>query len=147
MRERVFSDERVKAIYTRNVLAEQDSAKQETIRLLREQPDINVLIGLNEQTTVGAALAVAELGLAGKVRMVGFDSNVQAVDLMQSGVVSALIVQNPYAMGYLGVETAWQLIRSNTYKPEANMDTATTTITLENMFSVGGQKALFPFNG
>ena len=49
---------------------------------------------------------VDELELNGRVSLVGFDSNVRTVDLMQTGAVSALVVQNPYAMGYLGVETA-----------------------------------------
>ena len=42
--------------------------------------------------------------------------------------VDALIVQNPYAMGYLGVETAANLINGQTGGPSV-IDTATTIVT------------------
>lgn len=61
-------------------------------------------------------MAVHSLGLAGRVRMVGFDTNVKCIDLLQSGAVSALIVQNPYAMGYLGVEAVCNLLDGQTYR-------------------------------
>ena len=116
------------------------------MELLRAHPEINVVVGFNEPTAVGAAQAVDRLGLGGTVDVVGFDSNVETVDLMQTGVVSALIVQNPYAMGYLGVEAACDLLGGETFDPEALLDTATQIVTRENMFSLEGQKALFPFD-
>ena len=33
-----------------------------------------------------------------------------SVDMLETGEVDALIVQNPYAMGYLGVENAYRLL-------------------------------------
>lgn len=145
MREVLDGDPRVRAVYTINVLSEQEDAKQKTMQLLRAHPEINVVVGFNEPVTVGVALAVEEMNCAERVRMVGFDSNTQVVDLMQDGVVAALIVQNPYAMGYLGVEAAWRLLEGGSYDPHALTDTATTIITKETMFTLEGQKALFPF--
>lgn len=77
--------------------------------------------------------------------MVGFDTNVTAIDLMQSGDVSALIVQNPYAMGYLGVETAYGLLTGEKYDADALIDTSTTIVTQDNMFEIENQKAMFSF--
>ena len=39
---------------------------------------------------------------------VAFDSNVTTVDALQSGAMDALVVQNTYAMGYFGVESAYK---------------------------------------
>lgn len=89
--------------------------------------------------------AVHSLGLAGRVRMVGFDTNVKCIDLLQSGAVSALIVQNPYAMGYLGVEAVCNLLDGQTYRTAELLDTATRTVTKETMFTIENQKALFSF--
>ena len=114
--------------------------------LLADHPEINVVVGFNEPTAVGAAQAVEALGLGDTVDVVGFDSNVETVDLMQTGVVSALIVQNPYAMGYLGVEAACDLLSGESFDPEQLVNTATQIVTQENMFSLEGQKALFPFD-
>lgn len=146
LREELARSDRVGEIYTLNVLAEVGDAREKTMELLRAHPEINVVVGFNEPTAVGAAQAVDRLGLGGTVDAVGFDSNVETVDLMQTGVVSALIVQNPYAMGYLGVEAACDLLGGETFDPNALLDTATQIVTRENMFSLEGQKALFPFD-
>ena len=146
LREELARSDRVGEIYTLNVLAEVGDAREKTMELLRAHPEINVVVGFNEPTAVGAAQAVDRLGLGGTVDVVGFDSNVETVDLMQTGVVSALIVQNPYAMGYLGVEAACDLLGGETFDPAALLDTATQIVTRENMFSLEGQKALFPFD-
>ena len=146
LRELLLGNDRVRGIYTINVLAEEEDAREKTEDLLTRHPEINVVVGFNEPTAVGAAQAVAELGLGGEVTVVGFDSNVKTVDLMQEDVVSALIVQNPYAMGYLGVEAACQLLGGVAFDSQSFINTSTQIVTKENMFSLEGQKALFPFD-
>ncbi|MBR1457035.1 MAG: substrate-binding domain-containing protein [Oscillospiraceae bacterium] len=145
LRQALEEDARVTGAYTVNVQASATAAQTGVEILLAEHPDVNALVGLNEPLAVGVALAVERLGLSGKVRVVGFDTNVQCVDLMRSGTVSALIAQNPYAMGYLGVETAWQLLEGQSFDPDRLIDTATTIISAENMFTIESQKALFSF--
>mgnify|MGYP000140003139 CR=1 FL=1 len=144
-REALAGDPRVKDIYTINVNADATTAQVRTVQLLVEHPEINVIVGFNEPIAVGAAMAVHSLGLAGRVRMVGFDTNVKCIDLLQSGAVSALIVQNPYAMGYLGVEAVCNLLDGQTYRTAELLDTATRTVTKETMFTIENQKALFSF--
>ena len=85
-------------------LVDAEQAREDTAALLAGHPDINVLVAFNEPTSVGAAQAVEELGLEEQVFLVGFDSNVATIEGLQTGSVDALVVQNPYAMGYLGVE-------------------------------------------
>ena len=145
MREALEADPRVGGIYTVNVLTSPEAAEEGARRLLSDHPDINVLVGLNEPLAVGVAQAVDKLGPERQVRMVGFDTNVRCIDLMRDGAVSALIVQNPYAMGYLGVESAWKLLEGGSYDPHDLIDTATTIVTQSNMFTPESQKALFPF--
>ena len=115
------------------------------ISLLEEHPEINILIGLNEPLGVGVAEASEELDLGGRVRVISFDSNIRCIDLLRRGAVSALIVQNPYAMGYLGVETAWKVLEGQSFSPDRLIDTATSIITRENMFTMEGQRTLFSF--
>ena len=57
----------------------------------------------------------------------------------------ALVVQNSYAMGYLGVEKAWQVLQGEKFDSTALIDTATTIVTKENMFTMESQKAMFSF--
>lgn len=144
-REAVAKDGRVREIYTINVLTTQQQAKRDTLALLREHPEINVVLGLNEPLAVGVSLAVDELETKDRVRVVGFDTNLKCIDLLQSGTVTALIVQNPYAMGYLGVEAAYKLLEGESYDSAELIDTATTIVTRETMFTMESQKALFSF--
>ena len=145
LREVLSRDPRVKGIHTVNVRASLDAARTGVEILMQEHPEINSLVGLNEPLAVGVAVASAEKNLSDRVRVVGFDTNVTCIDLMRSGTVSALIAQNPYAMGYLGVETAWKLLEGQAERSDRLLDTATTIVTRENMFTIESQKALFSF--
>ena len=126
-------------------LVEAGRAQTDTADLLRNNPEINAVIAFNEPTSVGAARAVAELGLSDEVFLVGFDSNVATIDGLQEGSVDALIVQNPYAMGYLGVESAYMLLAGRGDELEPVVDTATQIVNRGNLFSLDSQKALFAF--
>ena len=145
LREQLEKDPRVEEIVTVNSVTDHDAARESAIALLEEHPEINILVGLNEPLGVGVAEASEELGLKNRVRVISFDSNIRCIELLRSGDVSALIVQNPYAMGYLGVETAWKVLEGQSFRPDQLIDTATTIVTRENMFTVEGQKALFSF--
>ena len=126
-------------------LVEAGRAQTDTADLLRNNPEINAVIAFNEPTSVGAARAVAELGLSDEVFLVGFDSNVATIDGLQEGYVDALIVQNPYAMGYLGVESAYRLLSGQGGALETTVDTSTQIVNRGNLFSLDSQKALFAF--
>ena len=128
-----------------NTLAEAGQAEEDTAAMLKEHPEINVLLAFNEPTSVGAAEAVSELGLSGSVFLVGFDSNVATVYGLQEGSVDALVVQNPYAMGYLGVESAYKLLSGQADSIEKTVDTSTQVVDRENIFTIDSQKALFAF--
>ena len=128
-----------------NTLTEAGQAQEDTVALLTAHPEINVLLALNEPTSVGAARAVEELGLSEEVFFAGFDSNVVTVDGLQDGSVDALVVQNPYAMGYLGVESAYQLLTGQGGSLAETVDTSTQVVDRSNLFTLDSQKALFSF--
>ena len=128
-----------------NTLTEAGRAQADTAALLTEHPEINVLLALNEPTSVGAAQAVKALGRSEDVFFVGFDSNVVTIEGLQTGSVDALVVQNPYAMGYLGVESAYRLLTGQAEELAPMVDTSTQIVYRSNLFSLDSQKALFAF--
>lgn len=125
-------------------LVDTPRAQTDAIALLLAHPEINVLMAFNEPTSVGAAKAVQTLNRADDIFFVGFDSNVVTIDALQDGYVDALIVQNPYAMGYLGVESAYKLLTGQGGL-EAMVDTSTQIVNRDNLFTMDVQKALFAF--
>ena len=143
-RDAVEGNSRVSIISSVNVNSTTEEAKSATEKMLSENPDINIIVTFNEWTSLGVGYAVQDMDMASEVRVVAFDSNVVSVGMLETGEVDALIVQNPYAMGYLGVEYACMLINGEKIK-ESDIDTTTTLITRENMYEPDNQKVLFPF--
>lgn len=127
-------------------LVDAPRAQTDTVALLLARPEINVLMAFNEPTSVGAARAIQVLERSDEIFFVGFDSNVITVDGLQEGWVDALIVQNPYAMGYLGVESAYKLLSGQGGGLKNVVDTSTQIVDRENLFTMDGQKALFAFD-
>ena len=121
------------------------SARSEALSMLREHPEINVLVAFNEATAVGAARAVQQMQRADDLWLVAFDSNIETIDALQTGAVDALIVQNTYGMGYFGVESAYKLLAGQGSSVEESTVTTTRIITRDNVFAMDKQKALFPF--
>lgn len=119
-----------------------DKAYELTCGLLEKYPDMNLIVGLNEYSAVGAARAVKELGLSDQIRMAGIDSSIEQIQLLEAGVYEALAIQKPFNMGYLGVETAVQAVRGE--KVEANIDSGSELIIKETMYTEENQKLLFP---
>ncbi|MDO4554727.1 MAG: substrate-binding domain-containing protein [Lachnospiraceae bacterium] len=135
------ADPRVNIVETINVIS---TTKDATMDLLKRHPEINCIATFNEWTSLGVGYAIQDLELANETRVVAFDSNVVSVGMLETGEVDALIVQNPYAMGYLGIEAVSKLLAGETVS-EPVVDTATTLITRENMFTESAQRILFTF--
>lgn len=119
-------------------------AKELTIALIEKYPDLKMLIGLNENAAVGAAWALQSLGLEGEIQLVGFDSSLEEVMLMEEGVFQGIVIQNPFNMGYLGVEQTVKLLDGEV--EELNIDSGSKLITMDNLYDEENQKLLFPFN-
>lgn len=120
-----------------------ESAKTGTEELVEKYPELNAVISFNEYTTLGAGSALAELNLGEEIRMIGFDNNSTAIELLEDGVIDALLVQNQFAIGYLGVECAYNLITEK-FIAEREIYTDTTVVELENLFDESIQKIVFP---
>ena len=144
VRQTVEQDPRVKNITTINVLSTTEDARAGAKEMLLSDSRINVVVTFNEWTSLGVGWAIRDLNRADRIQVVAFDSNVVSVGMLETGEVDALIVQNPYAMGYLGVETAANLMNGQTGGPSV-VDTATTIVTRENMYEPESQKILFSF--
>ncbi len=87
----------------------------------------------NESTTFGMILALRKAGLAGKIHMVGFDASDKLVQALKDGTVDALVLQNPFNIGYLAVKTMAQHLRGQPV--EKRIDTGARLATRENLDS------------
>lgn len=122
-----------------------DKAYNLTKELIQEHTDINIIVALNEYSSVGAAKAIKDLGLEDKILIIGFDNSIEEVKLLEEGVLNGIVIQKPFNMGYFGVEQAVKIIKGEKY--EKYLDCGSELITKECMYTDENQKMLFPFIG
>ncbi|MET3850511.1 substrate-binding domain-containing protein [Paenibacillus sp. OAE614] len=111
--------------------------------LIRDHRDMNAIIALNESAALGAAKAVKEAHRTGLVQLISFDTSASEIRLLEEGTLNATVVQQPFNIGYLGVQTVLDLINGKKVKPETY--TNSIVVTKANMYSPENQKLLFPF--
>lgn len=116
-----------------------------TSEMLDRHPDMDVLIGTNEYSAVGAARAVRAMGMTDQIQMVGFDNSIEEIQYLEAGIFQAIVIQKPFNMGYLGVEQAINVITNR--EVEHNVDSGSKLITKENMYEEENQRLLYPFSG
>lgn len=80
----------------------------------------------------GAAHAVDDAGLSGKIKVVGFDSTDSNVACMKKGTVQFLIEQDPYLQGYKSVQLLVDAIFQDRPVETAYYDTGIQIKTLYN---------------
>lgn len=119
-------------------------SRQLTIELMEKYPDLKMIAGMNEYSSVGAARAVKASGAKDRIVVVGVDSSQEAVQLMENGVFKGLVVQKAFKMGYLGVKETVRMLRGKSYQKDVN--SGCQLVIPENMYSSEIEKLLFPFN-
>jgi ribose transport system substrate-binding protein len=103
--------------------------------LITANPNLHGVFASNLIMAQGAGQAIAENKKAATIKLIGFDSDDKLIKFLTDGTIYALVVQDPYRMGYDGIKTA--LAASKHEKIESFVDTGANLITKANM---GGEK-------
>ncbi|MGE4619105.1 MAG: substrate-binding domain-containing protein [Planctomycetota bacterium] len=119
-----------------------ESAREAAENLLDADSDYAGIFCSNESATFGMLLALRAREMAGKIFLVGFDASDGLVEGMRAGQIHGLVVQDPVAMGELGVKTALAVLRGESV--ETLVDTGAKLVTGENMEEPQIQDLLTP---
>lgn len=131
-----------------NLVAQQPShsdvneARRVTEDILTANPDLAGIFAANEPSVLGAAQAVEAAGKTGEVVIIGWDAAPDEIAGLREGEIAALVVQNPFRMGFFGVQNMVEHLREGT--PMASADTGVTFVTPENIDSEEVQAVLEP---
>ena len=87
-------------------LDDANKAAQQTAAVLQRDPDLAGVFGTNVFSAQGAGTAVVNAGLGGHIQVVAYDATQLAIELMDKGVVTLVLAQKPFDMGYLAVAFA-----------------------------------------
>jgi ribose transport system substrate-binding protein len=69
---------------------------------LENHPDINTLVGIWAYDAHAIVTVVKERNIRDKMKIVVFDAAPKAIQHLKDGNIDAMVVQNPYGMGYQG---------------------------------------------
>jgi ribose transport system substrate-binding protein len=87
-------------------LDDPNKATQQTAAVLEREQQLAGVFGTNVFSAQGAGAAVVNAGLGGHVQVVAYDATKLAIELMNKGVVSLVLAQKPFDMGYMAVQFA-----------------------------------------
>ncbi len=123
-------------------LADRSKARAAAENILTAHPDLAGFFGSSEPSTTGASLAVKARNLAGKVKVVAFDASDNLVEDMRAGAIQAMVVQDPFQMGYDAVRTLVDKLNGKT--PEKRIDLPAKVIFAEDADKPENQRLLSP---
>lgn len=92
--------------------AERSRAAAEDI--LTAHPSLAGLFASSEAASLGSIQAIRNRGLSGKVKLVTFDFSKTHVEGLEDGTVDAMMVQNPFRLGYEAVKSLDEKLKGGT---------------------------------
>jgi ribose transport system substrate-binding protein len=102
-----------------------------TADMLTKDSDLAGIFADNAQMGTGAGASVSEQGIGDKFCVVAFDSDAGEVEHLKDGSIYALVIQDPYMMGYGGVFYGYAA--SKGARLPKDVDTGVGTVTRANM--------------
>ncbi len=83
--------------------------------ILQKNPDVNAVFAQNDEMALGAARAIDTGGKKGKILVVGFDGNDDAISAIKDGSMAATVGQQPEEMGKIAVQTSLKIINKEQF--------------------------------
>lgn len=95
--------------------------------LLVSEADIAGVFSFNQVVLQGAFAALEGAGRVGEVKLVGFDLDPVSWQMVKDGKIDGLVVQDPYEMGYTGLNQVMAAISGGETQAFVNLDTRLLT--------------------
>jgi ribose transport system substrate-binding protein len=110
-RERAFDDvlraefPKIQIVARQFSMSDRSKAVAAAENILTAHPDLDGIFASSEPSSLGVALALKSRRLAGKVKFVAFDASDTIIEDLKGGVIDAVVVQDPFRMGFEAVRT------------------------------------------
>jgi ribose transport system substrate-binding protein len=147
-RERGFEDVMAKEFPKIRIVARQfgmsDRAKARAAaeNILSSQPNLDGLFASSEPSSLGTALAIKSRGLSGKLKFVAFDSSESMIEDLREGTIHAMVVQDPFRMGFDAVRTIAEHWKGR--KPPKRIDLSARVVLKSDLEKTEVRKLLTP---
>jgi ribose transport system substrate-binding protein len=111
LRERGFEETMAKEFPNVRIVARQfgmsDRAKSRAVaeNMLTANPGLAGMFASSEASSIGAIQAITSRNLAGKVKLITFDTSDAHIEAIQNGVIDVMLVQDAFKIGYHAVKS------------------------------------------
>ena len=85
-------------------------AQNNVTAAIQNHPDVNILAGIWSYNAPAITDVITSNGRRKDFTIVAFDAEPNAIAAMDKGLIDAMVVQNPYDMGYTGATLLYRLI-------------------------------------
>lgn len=124
-REVIVEDGRFTLLNTEYANSDLVKAKAAATRMIKENTNLVGIFGTDEISSIGVGRSIQADN--NKIVGIGFDATDVTLKLMQTDSLKAIITQNPYTMGYLGIAEAIAALEGMETGPK-NMNTGVSVM-------------------
>ena len=114
-----------------------DALYRSVMELLRSHPDVRALYSCNARDTVPICRAVVAGNLSGRVCVIGNDIFEESVQMLQKGVLQAIIYKDPYQQAYLGIQALFNYAVKGRLPPSETVFVVPTLVMKSNLEITG----------
>ena len=132
----------MKIVATQYGMSDRSKARAAAENMLTAHPGLSGFFGSSEPSATGASLAVKARGLIGKTKVVAFDASDNLVADLKAGAIQAMVVQDPFQMGYQTVKTLVDKLDGKA--PPKRIDLSAKVIFAEDVDKPENQRLLSP---
>ena len=122
---------------------DQTKAAQITSALITGHSDLNGIFAMNVVSGDGVSSAIKSNGKAGKIKVVEFDAGPEQVAALKAKTIDALVAQDPYDIGRLGVELAVKYVNGQRAGIKKHYGTGSAIVTRANVNTAAIKKFLY----
>ena len=108
--DKIAANENFEVIAEAECLGQLEVAMPVMERLIREHPEINIVMALNDPSAMGALAALQSLDLLGDIKVYGVDGAPETKEMIFSGRMTATVGQFPRQIGQVAADRAYRII-------------------------------------
>lgn len=119
-RERGFEDvikkefPNIRIVQRQFSMSDRAKARAGAENILTAHPQLAGFFASAEPGSVGTALALKAMGRSGKTKFVAFDSSDSMIEDLRGGTIDAMVVQDPFGMGFEAVKSVVDKLNGKT---------------------------------
>jgi len=126
-------------------MADRAKARAAAENMLTAHPDLQAVFASSEASSLGAIQAITTRGLAGKVRLITFDTSESHREALRAGTIDIMMVQDSARIGYEAVKSLAEKLKGG--RPVERLDLPVRLVRKEDLDKPDIAELLSPPSG